>query len=147
MPRSKSSPAKRSASHSPVVAREGILGTYWQETKNPYNAILFVLPLFVLYQLGVLGAGGVRNGVDFMTDVVIAVVKFTLVAFGTADPDGIVRASDGEVLFGYVVVNLVIGGGLVGVVWALRDKGHFQPRLWPWILVESLVYALFLARQ
>ncbi len=132
------------AKASPVaVAPPSGFAAYFQESKDPYNAILLVLPLFVLYQLGVLGAGGVRNGVDFMTDILINVVKVAFTLFGSPDADGTIRASNSEVLVGYVVANLVIGVGLAGVVWALRDKGTFRPKIWPWVLLESLIYAIF----
>lgn len=137
--------AKREAKAdaSPLVAPPSGFRAYLAESKDPYNAILLVLPLFVLYQLGILGAGGVRNGVDFTTDILIGLVKAAFTIFGSPDSDGVIRASSGEVLVGYVVANLVIGFGLAGAVWALRDKGHFRPRIWPWVLLESLVYAIF----
>ena len=41
--------------------------TYLRDSRSLLNCIVLVLPLFVIYQLGVLTTNGVQNGVDFVT--------------------------------------------------------------------------------
>lgn len=80
-----------------------------------------MLPLFVAYQLGVLMTGGVRNGVDFMTDALMALVGGSLV--------------------GYLAVNAVVAVALVVLLLVMRRRGELHPRLFPFVLLESSVYA------
>lgn len=112
------------------------LRAYFQASRDPLNSVLLVLPLFVAYQIGILGTGGLRNGVDFMTDVILAAVAVVLGLF-------VGEVSEGTVLLGYIVFNLAVLAALGIAVWVLRHKGHFQPRLWPALLLESAVYAVF----
>jgi membrane protease YdiL (CAAX protease family) len=100
------------------------LGTraYLQQSREPLTAAVAVLPLFVVYQLGILFTGGVRNGVDFVTDLLFA-------AFGNS-------------LGAYLVFNgLVLAAFVAALLW-LRRTGEVHPRLLPWMFVESAVYAL-----
>ncbi|RMH17195.1 MAG: hypothetical protein D6701_07825, partial [Gemmatimonadetes bacterium] len=108
---------------------------YFKASKDPFNSVLLVLPLFVAYQIGILGTGGLRNGVDFMTDVILAMVAIVLGLF-------VGQVSEGTVLLGYIVFNLAVLGGLALTVFFLRHRGHVQPRLWPALLLESAIYAV-----
>ncbi len=98
--------------------------TYLAESRDLFGSLVMVVPLFVLYQLGVLVTGGIRNGVDFVTDVM--------------------WLASGNSLSTYLLINLgilvVFGIGL----FVLREKGTFKPKIWPWVVAESTVYALLL---
>lgn len=98
------------------------LTTYLRSSRDTGTSVLLVLPLFVAYQIGVLTTGGVRNGVDFMTDLLHLLV--------------------GGSVLGYLGVNALLLAGLLGAAAWLRQKGSFQPRIVPWMLAESLVYSL-----
>ena len=114
--------------------RSGLRG-YFARTRDPLNSVLFVLPLFVAYQVGILGTGGIRNGVDFMTDLLMAGVEFCLGLF-------FAQVGPGLVLAGYVAFNLLLLLAFLIVVWRLRHRGKFNPRLWPYLLLESTLYAV-----
>jgi membrane protease YdiL (CAAX protease family) len=98
------------------------LRTYLQQSREPLTAAVAVLPLFVLYQLGILFTGGVRNGVDFVTDLLFA-------AFGNS-------------LAAYFAFNLVVVAAFVGAVSVLRRRGQLHADVLPFLLLESAVYAL-----
>ncbi len=112
------------------------LRAYFARTRDPLNSVILVLPLFVAYQIGILGTGGIRNGVDFMTDLIMAGVELVMGLF-------FAKVGPGLVLTGYLGFNLVVLGVLLLVVWLLRNRGTFNPRLWPFLLLESTVYAIF----
>ena len=40
--------------------------SYWQQSRGPFASLLFMTPLLLLYEGGVLvfGSGGIRNGAD-----------------------------------------------------------------------------------
>ncbi|QDG51198.1 CPBP family intramembrane metalloprotease [Persicimonas caeni] len=97
--------------------------TYLDKTRDLPTSVILVFPLFVLYQLGLLATGGVRNGVDFVTDVLMALA--------------------GHNFWNYFLINLgiLIAFGL-SLIW-LRKKGEFNPKLWPKVIAESTVYAFF----
>lgn len=97
--------------------------SYLEKSRDLPTSIILVFPLFVLYQLGLLATGGVRNGVDFVTDVLMALA--------------------GNNFWNYFVINLglLVAFGL-SLIW-LRKKGEFDPKLWPKVIGESAVYAFF----
>ena len=95
---------------------------YFAESKEPLTALVAVLPLFVAYQIGVLMTGGVRNGVDFITDLLFYVTGGSLGA--------------------YLGINLVVLVAFGIAVVVLRRNGSMHPRVLPLMLVESAVYAL-----
>lgn len=99
------------------------LKRYLAESKELGTSVVLVLPLFVAYQLGVLLTGGIRNGVDFMTDPLMALV--------------------GGSLPGYLAVNAFVLGSLLVVLAVMRKRGELHPRIFPFVLLESSVYAVF----
>ncbi len=107
---------------SPVHRREG-LRAYLAQSRELGTSVVLVLPLFVAYQLGVLLTGGIRNGVDFMTDALMLLV--------------------GHSLAGYLAVNAAVLGVLLVVLAVMRKRGELHPRIFPAVLVESTVYAFF----
>src|SRR5690554_5236725 len=48
----------------------GGLASYHRASRDVWASLIMVMPLFIAYQLGVMATGGIRNGVDFMTDVI-----------------------------------------------------------------------------
>ena len=100
------------------------LKRYLSKTHDPYTNVILVLPLFVAYQIGILATGGVRNGVDFMTDLLFLAA--------------------GHDFWNYIAINLAVLVGLAIALFALRKKGSFRLSVWPKVIAESTVYAVFL---
>lgn len=98
------------------------LRRYLNDSRDPFNSVLLLVPLFLFYQVGILATGNLRNGVDFVTTTLFALFQGDLTGY---------LAFNGVVLAGFAVAILV-----------LRKKGHFEPRIVPWVLLESTVYAL-----
>lgn len=98
---------------------------YLRDSRSLLNCIVLVLPLFVVYQLGVLTTGGVQNGADFVTTTLLVDV------FG------------GNTIY-YVLFNLVVLAGLVGFVFVLRKTDRFHPRLYWAVILESTLYGILL---
>lgn len=95
---------------------------YLDDSRDLFTSLILVIPLFIVYQLGLLMTGGIRNGVDFITDLI--------------------WMAAGDQMLVYVLVNLAVllafGVGLI----VLRKKGTFKPQIWPWVVGESTIYAL-----
>lgn len=100
------------------------LERYLSETKDPYTNVILVLPLFVAYQIGILVTGGVRNGVDFMTDVLFLAA--------------------GHDFWTYIAINLGVLVVFVVALLYLRRSGKFRMSIWPWVVGESTLYAAVL---
>lgn len=99
------------------------LRAYLKQSRDLLTSLVLILPLFVAYQIGVLTTGGVRNGVDFMTDALLLLT--------------------GRDLSLYLAVNALLLVVLLALIAGLRGRGSFHPRIFPWVLIESSVYALF----
>lgn len=139
-PKKAAAPKKPAASSKPAAKAEAIkkpkkavapkkvqdpgFRAYLDHSRELGTSLLLVVPLFVLYQVGVLTTGGVRNGVDFLSDVMWLL-------------------SDGQMLH-YVGINGAILLGFLGLLLYLRRKGQFHPRVFPYVVAESSVYAMFL---
>lgn len=106
------------------MAESGGLRGYLAGSRELSTSLVLVIPLFFFYQVGILLTGGLRNGVDFVTDLVLA-------------------ASGGNTL-GYIAFNVVVLVGFVVALTVLRKKSGMHPRLIPWMLLESTIYALLL---
>lgn len=102
------------------------LRRYHQDTRDLWNSVLLVLPLFVLYQVGLLATGGIRNGVDLVTNTLL-------------------RLSGGGAL-AYVGLNLLLGAVVFGGALAFSREGRrpFRRELYGWVILESFVYASLL---
>ncbi len=101
-----------------------MIKAYFENSKDLFTSLILVLPLFIAYQLGVLMTGGVRNGVDFVSDFLWTIASGQLI--------------------NYLGINLVILVGFCVAIFFLREKGKFDPRLWPVVIGESTLYALCL---
>jgi hypothetical protein len=114
--------------HPPLLSSRGhtmkeAVSSYLEKSRDLSTSVILVFPLFVIYQLGLLATGGVRNGVDFVTNTLMSLA--------------------GHSFWNYFLINLgflVVFG--VALVW-LRKSGTFNPRLWPKVIAESTVYAFF----
>lgn len=97
---------------------------YHRRSRNLANSLVLVLPLLVVYQLGVLAGGGVKNGVDFLTDAM--------------------WSAAGADLQNYLIFNLALVAVFAAATFALRHRGSFRPELWPKVILESTLYAMLL---
>ncbi len=98
------------------------LRAYFEQSRELLTSMILVLPLFVLYQVGVLATDGVRNGVDFVTSLMWL-------------------AAGGDRL-AYLGINAaVLVAFCVGIAIVRRRGGTFEPRIFPYVVVESTVYA------
>ncbi len=91
---------------------------------DPFTSAILVFPLFLFYQLGILFGARGRNGVDYVTDLLIRLCDRDLALF---------------------VQLLIAMTGIYGaVLWWLRRRGRFDPRAFLPVILESAVYALFM---
>jgi len=97
---------------------------YLQMSRDLGKSLVLVIPLFVLYQIGILMTGGIRNGVDFVSDVLFLI-------------------TEGSML-GYLGINLGVVLAFIGGVFYLKRRGDLNPRVFPFVVAESTVYALLL---
>jgi hypothetical protein len=86
----------------------------------PLDTAIFVFPLFLVYQVGIVG--GARNGADFATELLMEVAR--------------------RDVRNYLLLFAVLLAGYVGLLAALRGSGRFHPRRFLPLLLESSVYAL-----
>jgi hypothetical protein len=102
------------------------LRRYHEDTRDVANAVILVLPVFLLYQVGLLLTGGMRNGVDFVTD-------------------SLWRLAD-ESIIPYVGINFVLASVVFGVVLVSRRESRrpFRPALFWGVIAESCVYAMLM---
>lgn len=96
---------------------------YLNDSRDLFTSIVLVMPLFIAYQIGVLMTGGVRNGVDFMSSLM--------------------WLAAGNDLVTYLGINIGILAAFGVALYVLKDNGTFKPRIWPWVIGESTLYALF----
>jgi Type II CAAX prenyl endopeptidase Rce1-like len=101
--------------------------SYWRAARAPRYSLLFALPLLVLYELFAFTLShdailGVRNGADVL-------LKSLFVGLG---------GRDGLIVFGLVL----LGTGAVLVVRDVRRSGAIEPRVFGFMLLESMMCAL-----
>jgi hypothetical protein len=99
------------------------LRRYFKQSSDPLTSLILVLPIFLAYQLGVLFTGGVQNGVDFATGPLMALSQGS-----TAN---------------YLMINAGLLAVYLGAILYLRRTHAFEPKVWPWVIGESALYALF----
>jgi membrane protease YdiL (CAAX protease family) len=117
---------------SPRPAPEGRWGrfrNYFGKRVDPLTSLFLVLPLFVVYQLGVLtqmrcwsrGCVWSGNGVDFLTGNVMALTHGSRLTYGLS----------------MLAVAVALA---IGILWA-RRRSQLHPRLFLPVLAESAIYA------
>jgi hypothetical protein len=116
-----------------TTGRVGRVRGYFAQRVDPLTSLFLVLPLFVVYQLGMLtqmqcgaqGCSWVGNGTDFLTANVM------LLTHGS--------------LLGYVLLTVGVAAALaVAILWA-RRRTRLHSRLFVPVLAESAVYASLVA--
>ena len=99
------------------------LKRYFSQSHNLLNSLVLVLPLLILYQVGLLlGNFHGINGVDFVT---VSLLHFAGIW--------------GLLIFNIILIVLLLVG-----TWRLRKKHQFDPGFFVPMVVESAFYAFFL---
>lgn len=109
------------------------LRAYYAAPVDPLTSLFLVLPLFLTYHLGVLsqvrytptGYVWVGNGVDFLTGTALTLSHGNPAVYAT----------------GTIVVTLCL---LAMILWA-RRRNELHPKLFAPVLLESGIYAVFIA--
>ncbi len=110
------------------------LRRYFTERVDPLTNLFLVLPLFIVYHIGVLiqarrGPDGnlqwVGNGVDFLTGTALTLVN-------------------GDVLM-YAVITTLVTIVLMLLILRARRSAKLHPKLFVPVLAESTVYAVLIA--
>ncbi|MEE9384817.1 MAG: CPBP family intramembrane glutamic endopeptidase [Nannocystaceae bacterium] len=112
------------ANHAPPRSRPATAGTLRNHLSgrvDPLTSAILVFPLFLGYQAGILASRG-QNGVDFMTRA--------LVEIGQRDLDN------------YLLLLVGMLAVYAAVLVLLRHRGHFTPRAFVPVILESSFYAL-----
>lgn len=104
----------------------GRLARYLADSRNPLNSALLILPVFLIYSIGILSTHGVRNGVDLVSDFL----------------RGVVFRSDLQ----YLLFNLAGMLLLVVVALVLRKRHQFNPRIYLLVVAEGAFYGFLLAQ-
>jgi hypothetical protein len=105
------------------AASPNALRVYLRDSRELLTSLVLIAPLFVIYQIGILTTGGIRNGVDFLTPLLY-------------------RDLLGGVTLYYVLFNLGVMAALGGLLVILRKKQRLHPKTFGLVFVESGVYAL-----
>lgn len=88
---------------------------------SPLTAVILVVPVFLLYHLGILLID-LRNGVDLVSTLMVQLLELSM--------------------GGYLALTVLIGFGLLGVgVW-LKERGNVDPLDFAPVLIESTVLAI-----
>jgi hypothetical protein len=88
------------------------------------TSLLFIFPLYLAYEVGVMFATTSMNGVDFIT-------RWVWMAVGNDRTR-------------YLLIHAGLAVVFVGVLLYLRKRHSFSLRSWPPVILESLIYALTL---
>ncbi len=103
-------------------SRPGALSAHFGGRIDPFTSAVLVFPLFLTYQLGILGRGGSgQNGVDLVTRTLIELCERDL---------GNYLGVIGALLLGYAALLVI-----------LRQHGRFNPRVFLPMVAESAFYA------
>jgi membrane protease YdiL (CAAX protease family) len=104
--------------------RRGLVARIGRARARPaaLDTAVFVFPLFLIYQLGIVSGGAGRNGADFVTAFLIELSARDLANYL------------------WLLAALLLGYAML--LGSLRRKGRFQPNSFLPLLAESSVYAL-----
>ena len=100
---------------------KGRAGGSWSRV-DPLTSLLFVFPLFLFYELGVLLVPSAYNGADLLTSEALHLLH------------GRVQT--------YIAVNAGLAALFVVAALVLRKRHHFDPGRIGMVLLESSIYAL-----
>lgn len=105
----------------PPRVQRGALSTHFGGRIDPFTSAVLVFPLFLTYQLGILGRGGTgQNGVDFVTRALIELCERDV---------GNYLGVLGGLLLAYAALLVVL-------------RGAFNPRVFIPMLAEAGFYAV-----
>ena len=96
---------------------------YHLDTRDHWNSVILVLPLFAIYQVGLLSTGGIRNGVDIVTDGLLSVT------------------GGSPALYVVLIVCMTIVALLAALELSRLGQRPFRRELFLAVLAESLLYA------
>ena len=97
--------------------------SYFKQSKRLSNSFIFILPLLVIYEIGIaLHGSHIKNSADVM-------VKTPFVFFGR----------NGSLIF-----NLLVTAAFFVAIIRLERKGDLRLKIYVFMFFESLVYAIFL---
>jgi membrane protease YdiL (CAAX protease family) len=102
-------------------ATMGTLGNHLAGRVDPLTSAIFVFPLFMIYQLGILLSRGL-NGVDFVTASFVQLCE--------------------RDLGNYLIVLSGLLVGYAAILLLLRQRESFDPKAFVPVLAESAFYAL-----
>lgn len=121
--RNAAAPRPAAAASDAPTKPEGPIRRYLAASRTPVNTLLLLLPLFLIYSVGILVTDGVRIGVDPLSEVLLHVV------------------CRGDRLI-YFLVHLGCMAAFLVAALALRRKHLFQPRIYLLVMAEGAIYGL-----
>jgi len=115
------SPTNSAADHQPTG--------YWQLSRRPLQALIFLTPLILLYEAGTLRY--VQRGADGTVQHILAhsMLRRFFEAIGVGD-------------HAFYLPGLIVVAVLLGMHIAHRDPWRLRPRIYGWMGIESLVLSL-----
>ncbi len=104
--------------------------SYFNVTRSRSASLIFILPLLIIYEIGVIVYRAEINGVA-------AIVK-SPITFLRQNPVEMVGAG------GMILITSVLIGLVAGAIWHIGRLGAFRARIFGGMLIESAIYALLL---
>jgi hypothetical protein len=121
---STSATAMTAADNKPTSAKRGFWPVYFRESARPLVSLVFVLPLLLIYEVGVvaLGSAAVRNGAD-------ALMRQVLDLLGLGQ---------------YFLLPTLTCAILLGWHHVRRERWRFSPGILPAMFAEAIAWAVLL---
>jgi len=101
----------------------GPLGRYLRDSRAAVNTVCLILPLFLIYSVGVQFTGGIQNGVDLLSSVVR---RYHFIAEN------------------YLLINAIVLVVFLLVLLILRNRGSFRPGIYGLVILEGAGYGVLL---
>lgn len=100
---------------------QGERRSYLRTSKSVVGSLILVTPLFIFYQIGILTTDGWKNGVDFVTPRLYALLDYSK--------------------WLYLGFNLLIVATIVATARFMRSTTRPSPTQWLFVLLETALYA------
>lgn len=107
------------------IRKRFALQSYLEESKDPFNSLILVVPLFVIYQVGILFTDGWKNGADFVSAWIFHAAGSRLA---------------------YFAVNMVFLIAAVGLFFYQKQRKALRPTTFGVVVAESTVYAILVGQ-